>query len=233
MAAAPLGARTPCGREAQAPSVPWHRVLQGHGWKAPADQSDRYVYRAFGAGPRNRVGEAFAVPTWAPSPHRSHCARRWLLGAGRLIDRLFDMPGLPWGYEDRAGCPPGSAAGCGARLVAGAESPAVCRVLLDRRGWCDAMTEPVGRVASVRLLYVPDCPLADQVRRTLAECLPSARRPVRVEECEGDYPSPTLLIDGVDVVTGAPPRKEICCRLDLPTSDGIMTALNASNRYPN
>ena len=44
------------------------------------------------------------------------------------------------------------------------------------------------------------------------------------EEIEGPYPSPTLLIDGIDV-TGRDPGTEPCCRLDLPTEEDILMAL--------
>jgi hypothetical protein len=77
-----------------------------------------------------------------------------------------------------------------------------------------------------QLLHVPDCPLVSRVRETLADCLGHVRFPVRVEDLEGAYPSPTLLIDGIDVATGAPPRDEVSCRFDLPTCAQIVRALN-------
>jgi len=48
------------------------------------------------------------------------------------------------------------------------------------------------------------------------------RFPVLVEDLEGAYPSPTLLIGGID----ASPPREIYCRFDLPTCVQITTALN-------
>jgi hypothetical protein len=90
------------------------------------------------------------------------------------------------------------------------------------------VTAPV----TVELLHVPDCPLVDRVRDTLHDCLALANRPVQVSELEGDYPSPTLLIDGIDVVTGEPPRREPCCRFDLPTRDQILAALHAAHPGP-
>lgn len=80
----------------------------------------------------------------------------------------------------------------------------------------------------VQLLRVPDCPLVEQVRATLRECLRTTSIPVLVEELEGSYPSPTLLVDGVDVVTGTAPSHEACCRLDLPTRTQILDALRRS-----
>jgi hypothetical protein len=80
----------------------------------------------------------------------------------------------------------------------------------------------------VELLHVPDCPLVDQVRDTLHACMRLANRPVQVNELEGDYPSPSLLVNGIDVATGAPPLNEPCCRFDLPTRDQILTVLRAA-----
>ena len=60
---------------------------------------------------------------------------------------------------------------------------------------------------------------------TLRESLAGARVAVRVQEVEGDFPSPTLLVGGVDVVTGTAPAAEPCCRLDLPTGAAILAAV--------
>jgi hypothetical protein len=87
------------------------------------------------------------------------------------------------------------------------------------------MKDPAQTAVGVELLYGPDCPLVSVVREALDECLRRVGFPVRVEEREGDYSSPTLLIEGIDVATGAPPPREICCRLDLPTCAQITTAL--------
>lgn len=84
----------------------------------------------------------------------------------------------------------------------------------------------MGAPVRVQLLYVPDCPLVDRVRATLRACLAETRVPVQVEELEGPYPSPTVVIAGLDVVTGTTPRAEACCRLDLPTAGQIRTALD-------
>jgi hypothetical protein len=47
----------------------------------------------------------------------------------------------------------------------------------------------------------------------------------RVNVLVGDYPSPTLLIDGIDVASGMPLRDGASCRLDLPTRTQILDAL--------
>jgi hypothetical protein len=43
---------------------------------------------------------------------------------------------------------------------------------------------------------------------------------------EGEYPSPTLVVDGLDVTAGAPVSGEPRCRFDLPTPAQIRKALS-------
>ncbi|MGH3505065.1 MAG: organomercurial lyase MerB [Nocardioidaceae bacterium] len=83
-------------------------------------------------------------------------------------------------------------------------------------------TDPPMRVC---LLHVPDCPLTEHVRVALQEAMRTTTIPVIVEEREGPYPSPTLLIDNRDVLTGGPPSRGACCRLELPTTGQIVAAL--------
>jgi phytanoyl-CoA hydroxylase len=78
----------------------------------------------------------------------------------------------------------------------------------------------------VQLLSVPDCPLVDRVRAALRHALSQSGINAAVQECVGAYPSPTVLIDGRDVVTGEPPASQACCRLDLPTAEDILAALH-------
>ena len=78
----------------------------------------------------------------------------------------------------------------------------------------------------VQLLHVTDCPLVSRLRDTLNGCLQRVGFSVWVEDLEGDYPSPTLLIDGIDLATGTAPPREMCCRFDLPTCAQITSALN-------
>jgi hypothetical protein len=77
---------------------------------------------------------------------------------------------------------------------------------------------------AVQLLHVPDCPLVDGVRASLRSCLAKASVEASIEEIEGSYPSPTLLIEGIDV-TGHRPAPGASCRLDLPTEEQILAAL--------
>ena len=80
----------------------------------------------------------------------------------------------------------------------------------------------------VQLLHAAGCPLVDRVRETARRSLVRAGCDVRIEELAGDYPSPTLLVDGVDVVTGRAPDPHRACRLDLPTEAQVTAALRAA-----
>jgi hypothetical protein len=78
----------------------------------------------------------------------------------------------------------------------------------------------------VELLLAPDCPNAPAARTVLAACLHRLGLDVRVRERVGEFASPTILVDGVDImtdVTGAPPTQ--ACRLDLPTEARLLAAL--------
>lgn len=74
---------------------------------------------------------------------------------------------------------------------------------------------------------MPDCPNLAPVRQALHAALADLGLPPVVTERVGDYPSPTVLINGVDVMgsTGDGPA---ACRLDLPTDERIRTALQGA-----
>ena len=79
----------------------------------------------------------------------------------------------------------------------------------------------------VQLLIAPDCPRAESARRLLAECVEQLAVDVSVRERVGEYPSPTILVDGVDVMTGAAGVSHIeACRLDVPTRSRLLAALS-------
>jgi hypothetical protein len=90
-------------------------------------------------------------------------------------------------------------------------------------------TNDDGPVRSLRveILHVPDCPLVDRLLAQVEAVLEAMACDVQVRLVEGDYPSPTLLVDGLDVTTGAPVAGEPCCRLDLPSSQQVRAALCA------
>jgi hypothetical protein len=86
-------------------------------------------------------------------------------------------------------------------------------------------TKDVATPLSVQLLSLPGCPHVEQARVALHQALAEAATIATVEELVGSYPSPTVLIDGCDVVTGLPPASGACCRLDLPPAAQIAAVL--------
>jgi hypothetical protein len=83
----------------------------------------------------------------------------------------------------------------------------------------------------VELLLAPDCPNAAAARAVLTACLNQVGLAAPIRERVGDYPSPTILVDGLDVmtdVTGAPPMQ--ACRRDVPTAARILAALRRHAR---
>lgn len=81
-----------------------------------------------------------------------------------------------------------------------------------------------GRVA-VELRSVPDCPNLAPARQELHAALADLGLPLGVvTEVVGDYPSPSVLVNGVDVM-GGDGDGPAACRLDLPTAERIRAAL--------
>jgi hypothetical protein len=79
----------------------------------------------------------------------------------------------------------------------------------------------------IQILHVTHCPLVARVRHDLQECLDGAGVDALIEEVEGPYPSPTLLVGGRDV-TERPPGAGPACRLDLPSRDQISRAIQTA-----
>nr|WP_238328810.1 alkylmercury lyase [Mycobacterium avium] len=67
-------------------------------------------------------------------------------------------------------------------------------------------------------------------RRLLVDCLSEVGFSERVVERVGAYPSPTVLVDGVDVMTPGAPLIANACRLDLPIRERVLAALNDARR---
>jgi hypothetical protein len=78
---------------------------------------------------------------------------------------------------------------------------------------------------NVELRAVPDCPNLDAARGLLRSCLAAVGLPddAFVERI-GDYPSPSIVVDGADV-TGADPDGPATCVLRLPSRAQILVAL--------
>ena len=79
-------------------------------------------------------------------------------------------------------------------------------------------------ITEVELLYCCDCPNVDAARALLRSCLSELGLELTVVDREVDYPSPTILVDGVDVM-GRPESERPGCRLDLPTRARVLEAL--------
>ena len=79
----------------------------------------------------------------------------------------------------------------------------------------------------IELLTAPGCPHAAAARATVIECLSAVGLDAPIIDRVGRYPSPTVLVDGVDVMrpeSGVPNGD--ACRLDLPTPQHVLDALN-------
>jgi hypothetical protein len=76
----------------------------------------------------------------------------------------------------------------------------------------------------IEVLHAPGCPHVDEARSLLRTCLAELRLGLSIQERKGDYPSPTILVNGVDVM-GRTDIQGAMCRLDLPTRDRLLAAL--------
>jgi len=83
----------------------------------------------------------------------------------------------------------------------------------------------------IELRTSPGCPNADAARVLVADCLAALGIEVAVTDLVGRYPSPSVLIDGVDVMRPdcGPPAGD-ACRLDVPTRQRILEALRSGRR---
>jgi len=79
----------------------------------------------------------------------------------------------------------------------------------------------------IELLTSPGCPNAQTTRKILADCLSGLGIYEPIIDRVGRYPSPTVLIDGVDLMRPVAAKAPIgdACRLDLPTPQDILDAL--------
>ena len=83
----------------------------------------------------------------------------------------------------------------------------------------------------VELLSAPGCPHAGAAKTALSDCLTALGIDVPIIERVGAYPSPTVLIDGIDVMRpGDGAQEGDACRLDLPTAQRILAALRKEPR---
>jgi hypothetical protein len=88
----------------------------------------------------------------------------------------------------------------------------------------------------VELLLIPGCPNAEAARAVLTRCLDQLGLDLAVLERVGDHPSPTVLVDGIDVMsdTDAPAGALAigACRVDVPTPPRVLAALRGRLNQP-
>ena len=82
--------------------------------------------------------------------------------------------------------------------------------------------------ALIEVVHEADCPLVDRVVTIVRSYLTASGSDAVFVVREGELASPTVLVDGLDVVTGRPPGATSACRLDLPTENQIRIALERS-----
>jgi hypothetical protein len=80
----------------------------------------------------------------------------------------------------------------------------------------------------IELLHVPGCENVENTRQLLRTTLAELGLDVQIQDDEGEYPSPTILVDGVDVM-GRPEAAGASCRLDLPTRERLVAALQTGS----
>ena len=80
---------------------------------------------------------------------------------------------------------------------------------------------------TIELLTISGCPHVDAARQLLRDCLGELGLGASITETEGDHPSPTILVDGRDVM-GPPASTTAACRLDVPTRDRVLAALRGA-----
>jgi hypothetical protein len=85
----------------------------------------------------------------------------------------------------------------------------------------------------VELLQHPGCRSAPVARQLVQECLTALAIHTPIHVRVGDYPSPTVLVNGTDIM-GRPPELTTnrACRLDVPTRDHVLAALTAHPEDP-
>jgi protein-tyrosine-phosphatase len=95
----------------------------------------------------------------------------------------------------------------------------------------DVPAATASRGVRVELRSHQGCPLVERTRSLLRECLAEAGLSTPVIETVGAYPSPTVLVDGRDVMGDPGVAPGIAaCRVDAPTRDRLLAALHTGSR---
>ncbi len=80
---------------------------------------------------------------------------------------------------------------------------------------------------TIEVVYLTGCPHAADALALVRRCVARLRLDVAIVEREGDYPSPSVRVNGRDVM-GGPEATGPACRLDVPTEARVMSALVAA-----
>jgi hypothetical protein len=81
----------------------------------------------------------------------------------------------------------------------------------------------------VELLHFEGCPSAPAAHRLVRHCLIALGIPDPVLVRVGDGPSPTVLVNGTDVMRpAAEPSDVSMCRIDVPSRERVLAALRAA-----
>ena len=83
----------------------------------------------------------------------------------------------------------------------------------------------------IQVLHVPGCPNVERILRMVERSLERLELPNTIELIEGPYPSPTVIVNGIEVNPGRH-GATASCRLDLPAEEQIIDALAAAHRVP-
>lgn len=85
---------------------------------------------------------------------------------------------------------------------------------------------------TIEFLYFEGCARAPAARAMLDRCLDKLGITIPVDARPWEGASPTIRINGADVMGDSPPTVH-ACRLDIPTEDGLLGALeNARSKGP-
>ena len=79
-------------------------------------------------------------------------------------------------------------------------------------------------MVEIELLSVAGCPHVGAARELIRVCVEELQVTAHINEKVGAFPSPTIKVDGEDVM-GSPPFSEAACRLDTPTRERVLAAL--------
>lgn len=78
----------------------------------------------------------------------------------------------------------------------------------------------------IEFLSHSGCPNAAAAREVLSECLSALDIHAPVTDRVGDFPSPSILINGIDAMRPGARLAGRSCRLDLPTPEVVLAALD-------